>query len=372
MSRVTVRPARSSNDLHRFVKFLWKIYEGNPTWVPPLLMDRKKLIDRKKNPFYQHADAEFFLAERDGELVGRIAAIVNHNHNKEHDDRVGFFGFFECIDDQSVANALFDAAIRYLKDHGMTSVRGPANPSVNDEYGLLIDGFDLPPMILMPYNPPYYARLIEGYGLAKIKDLYAYELTQERVYSDKLERVARIVTERNRITFRSLEMKRLKEEVEKVKQVYNSAWMKNWGAVPMTDAEVDAMAADLKPIVVPELVLFAETNGKTIGFALSLPDINVPLKYNKKGRLLPGLLQMVMRKKQIRGVRIIALGVLPEYQRTGVAGVLFYETAARALRLGYSWGEAGWVLEDNVNMIQAAEGLNGRLYKKYRLYEKGI
>lgn len=372
MSSITIRPVRTSKDTHQFIGFLWTIYQGDPHWVPPLWMDRKKLMDRKKNPFYAHADSEFYIAERDGKMVGRIAAIVNHNHNKEHKDKVGFFGFFECVNDQEVANALFDTARDYLKARGMESMRGPASPSVNDEYGLLVEGYDSSPVILMTYNPPYYATLMEQYGFSKAKDLFSYILSQEKVYSDKLERVNNLVKERYGLVLRSLNMKRFDEEVKLIKEVYNKAWMYNWGAVPMTDDEINALAADLKPIVVPELVIFAEMKGKTIGFGLSLPDINVALKYNKKGWILPGFYQLMRRKKEIDLVRIIVLGVLPEYQYTGTAGVLFYETAVRAKNLGYGYGDAGWILEDNDKMIKAAKTLNGDPYKRYRLYETTI
>lgn len=372
MSTIRIEPVRNKADREQFIKFLWKIYEGNPAWVPPLLMDRRKLMDKEKNPFYQHADVEFFLARRDGEIVGRIAGIVNHNHNKEHQENIGFFGFFECIDDQVVANALFDAARDFLRERGVTAMRGPANPSVNDEYGLLVDGFNERPTLLMPYNPEYYVRLIENYGFVKAKDLYAYLLSQETVYSDRFERANSLVKLRNQITIRTLDMKHFDRDAAIVKQIYNAAWAKNWGAVPMTDAEMDALAKDLKPIVVPDLVLFAEAKGKVIGFGLSLPDINIALRYNKKGRLLPGLLQLFLRKKEINLVRVIVLGVLPEYLNTGAAGVLFYETAVRAKKLGYMHGEASWILEDNVRMVRAAEAMNGKITKRYRIYEVRI
>lgn len=372
MGEIIVRQVLTKNDTTRFIKFLWSIYKDMPAWVPPLIMDRRKLMDTKKNPFYQHADTEFYVAERDGEMVGRIAAIVNHNHNKEHGDKVGFFGFFESVNDQKVANALFDKVRDFLSSKGMASMRGPANPSVNDEYGLLVEGFDLSPTVLMTYNPPYYASLIENYGFKKAKDLYAYLLSQETVYSDRLERANAIVKKRQGLTMRAMEMKHFNEDVARIKEVYNKAWAKNWGAVPMTDAEIDALAADLKPIVVPGLVLFAEIQGKTVGFALSIPDINIPLKYNKRGSLLPGLYHLYTKKKKINIVRIIVLGVLPEYQSTGAAGVLFYETAARAKKLGYQFGEASWILEDNEPMNHSAEVMNGKITKKYRLYEKPL
>lgn len=372
MSPILVEPIRTRADRELFIKFLWKIYEGNPYWVPPLLMDRRKLMDKEKNPFYQHADAEFYLARRDGEIVGRIAAIVNHNHNKEHNENIGFFGFFECINDQSVANALFDTARNFLKSKGVTAMRGPANPSVNDEYGLLTEGFDIRPTVLMTYNPEYYVKLVEGYGFVKAKELYAYFLKQETVYSERFNRANAVVKERNKLTVRPMNMKNFKADVEIVKHLYNAAWAKNWGAVPMTDAEIDALAADLKPIVIPDLVLFAELKGKPIGFGLSLPDINAALWHNRKGRLLPGLFQLYFRKKEINLVRVIVLGVLPEHLNTGAAGVLFYETAVRAKKLGYAYGEASWVLEDNVRMVKSAEAMNGEITRRYRIYDKPI
>lgn len=369
MSSIHIRTVVTKSDRDRFIKFLWTIYEGNPAWVPPLLMDRQKIMDKQKNPFYKHADAEFFIAERDGQMVGRIAAIINHNHNTEHGENIGFFGFFESVNEQTVANALFDHAKKYLQSRGVTAMRGPANPSVNDDWGLLFEGFQFSPTLLMPYNPPYYVQLVEAYGLKKLKDLYAFYLTQATVYTDKMERVHRLMLERHSMTFRTLDMKRFKEEVRLVKEVYNKAWAKNWGAVPMTGEEIDALAADLKPVVEPELVIFAEISGKTIGFALSVPDINIVLKKNKKGRLLTGLYHLFFNKKLIDGVRTIVLGVLPEYQRTGAAGILFYETAVRAKKIGYTWGEASWVLEDNTPMVRAAEAMNGVINKKYRIYE---
>jgi hypothetical protein len=372
MKNLVVRPIQAKQDTIAFIKFLWKIYKEDAAWVPPLIMDRQKLMDRKKNPFYSHATSEFFLAERGGQVVGRIAAIVNHNHNKEHHDKVGFFGFFECVNDQEVANALFDRAKSFLKSQGMEAMRGPASPSVNDEYGLLVEGFDKPATVLMTYNPAYYVELFTRYGLKKEKDLYAYLLSQETVYSEKFNRANSIVRQRQSIELHSLDMKHFDAEVARIKEIYNKAWAKNWGAVPMTDPEIDALAADLKPVVVPELIIFAVKGGKTIGFGLALPDINVALKYNKSGMLLPGLWHLFTKKKQIDKVRIIVLGVLPEYLSTGAAGVLFYELAATAQKLGYRYGEASWVLEDNVMMNRAAEAMHGVIDRRYRIFQISI
>jgi GNAT superfamily N-acetyltransferase len=224
----------------------------------------------------------------------------------------------------------------------------------------------------MPYNPKYYTSLIENYGFTKAKDLYAYLLSQETVYSERLERANNIVKKRQGLTIRPIEMKHFDEDVVRLKDVYNKAWAKNWGAVPMTNAEMDALAAELKPIVVPDLALFAEIGGKTIGFSLSLPDINIPLKYNRNGGLLKGLYYLYAKKKEINFVRILVLGVLPEYQSTGAAGVLFYETAVRAKKLGYQFGEASWILEDNEAMNHSAEVMNGKITKTYRIYERPV
>jgi hypothetical protein len=372
MSTFSVRPVQTKADTKKFIDFIYKLYNDDPNWVPPLRMDREKLIDKKKNPFYAHSSMELFLAERNGEVIGRIGAIVNDNHNKEHNDKVGFFGFFECVNEQDVANALFDEAKKYLLSKGMNAMRGPANPSVNDEYGLLIDGFDSPPVVLMTYNPKYYATLVENYGLKKEKDLYAYILDQKTVYTEKFNRANEIVKQRNSLSFRPINMKDFANEVKRIKEVYNAAWQYNWGAVAMTDAEFDALANDLKMVVEPELVLIAESKGKMIGFGLSLPDINVRLKENRNGGLIGGLLRLLVFKKKIDLVRIIVLGVIPEYQRSGAAGVLFYETAVRAKKLGYQYGEASWILEDNVMMNRAAEMMQGKRYKTYRIYQKEI
>ncbi|MBI4810314.1 MAG: hypothetical protein HY800_02485, partial [Ignavibacteriales bacterium] len=290
MSSLEVRPIGSKAEFKR-------LFRSN--WVPPLLMDRRKLIDKKKNPFYQHSESEFFLAHRDGRIVGRIAAIINHNHNKEHNDNIGFFGFFESINDQRVADALFTTAKQWLKTNYVDAMRGPANPSVNDEYGLLIDGFDRPPILLMPYNPPYYSTLIEGAGLAKAKDLYAYHVCREKAISEKLSRVTEKVRQREGLTFRSIDMKRFDEEVSIIKDLYNRAWQYNWGAVKMTDEEFDFLAKDLKQVIIPELVIIAEYKDEPVGFSLSLPDLNTALKYNKKGYLIPGIARLMWHKKKI-------------------------------------------------------------------------
>lgn len=373
MNEIIIRPVVSKKDEKIFLLFPYKvIYKDDKNWATPLYQDRKKLIDKNKNPFYKHADAEFYIAEKNGVIVGRIGAIVNFNHNKEHNDKIGFFGFFECINDQQVANKLFDKAKEFLLARGLTQMRGPANPSVNDEYGLLINAFDKPAVVMMTYNPDYYLSLIENYGFKKEKDLFAYLIKKETVFTEKFLRVSKLLKKRNSVSIRTMEMKNFNNEVEEIKKIYNIAWAKNWGAIPMTEDEINLMAKDLKPIVVPELVLFAERNGKTIGFSLSIPDVNIALKFNKSGNLLTGLYHLLTKKKKIDLVRVVVLGVLPEYQTSGVAALLFYESAQNAMKLGYNFGEASWILEDNLMMNRAAEALKGERYKTYRIYQMDI
>ncbi len=373
MSSINITTVKSSADLMRFIKFQWKIYKDDKYWVPPLLMDRKKILNREKHPFYKHAQAEFFLAEKNGELVGRIAAIKNDLHNKYHNDKVGFFGFFECINDQEVANALFDAAKNWLKAKGLDTMRGPANPSSNDEYGMLLDGFEDEARILMTYNPKYYLTLCDNYGFTKAKDLYAYKLEHDKVVSsDKLRRVAEIAQKRAALKITQLDMKKFKSEVEKVKYVYNKAWAPNWGFVPMTDEELDAMAEDLKPLAEPSLVLFGEIEGKLVGFALVMLDYNYIFK-QLNGKLFPtGFLKLFTQKKKIKWCRIITLGLIPEYQKRGLDAVFYWEIVNRAHKIGIDLGEASWILEDNAMMNRGADVMQGELYKKYRIYDKKI
>jgi GNAT superfamily N-acetyltransferase len=372
MHPVQIRPVRTSADKRKFIAFQWVPYEGNPVWVPPLLAERRKLIDREKNPFYRHAELEMWLAERGGRVVGRIGAVVNENHIKEHDEKVGFFGFFECLDDREAATALFSAAGAWLRERGMEAMRGPASPSVNDEYGLLIEGFDLPPVVMMAYNPPYYQGLVEGYGFTKAKDLHAYEVNSKRVFTEKLVRGAELVKQRMGLTIRTVNMSDYQNEVELIREMYSRGWQKNWGEVPMTREEFDLLAADLKSLVHPGLVIFAEINGKPVGFGLTLPDYNQILIRNRRGWLLPAVARILLFRKRLHFCRIIALGAIPEYQKTGIGGVLFYETGRRATALGFPAGEAGWILEDNLLMTRGAELMQGWLWKRYRIYQKPL
>lgn len=391
---MVVRPVRSAADLNRFIAFPYDLYRGDPYWVPPLRMEVRKMLSREKNPFFQHAEAEYFLAvrrpggqangrtddrltarppgRRRGETVlGRIAAIHNRAHNEFHHDSVGFFGFFECVDDQQVANALFDAAASWLRARGLTAMRGPASFSINDECGLLVDGFDTPPTLLNPHNPRYYVPLVERAGFAKAKDLFQYQTTNPAM-PERLIRAARLLMERKNIRLRALDLKRFDQEVERIKRVYNAAWEKNWGFIPMTDAEVDHLAKQLKPVVVPDLVVFAERNGEVIGFAAALPDLNVALKRNPSGRLIPGIVKVLWAARKITRIRIWALGLLKEYRMTGADALLYHWIWEKGYARGYRWGEAGWILEDNPAMINGIEGIGFQRYKTLRFYDRPL
>ena len=373
MSKVKIKTVESKSDLMKFIKFPWEIYNGDSNWVPPLIADRKKILSKTKNPFFKHAEAEYFLAEKNGKLVGRIAAIKNDLHNEIHKDKVGFFGFFEAVNDQEVANALFDKSKEWIKSKDLDIMRGPANPSFNDEVGMLLEGFDDAPRLLMTYNPKYYLDLCDGYGFKKSKDLFAYKIESQKMRSsDKIQRVSDLVRKRYNLKIRQLNMKDFDNELEKVKYVYNKAWEPNWGFVPLTDEEIDAMAKDLKPLVEPSLLLFGEIEDKLIGFALCMLDYNRIIK-EMNGKLFPfGIIKLFTQKKKIDWARIIILGVVPEFQKKGFDAVFYWEILERAKKIGIHLGEASWILEDNDMMNRGAEAMNGTIYKKYRIYDYKI
>jgi GNAT superfamily N-acetyltransferase len=335
------------------------------------------LLSRSKNPFFEHADAEYFIAERDGEVVGRIAAISNRLHNETHGDQVGFFGFFESIEDQAVADALFGAAATWCRTLGHDVLRGPASFSVNDECGLLVDGFETPPALMMPHNPRYYIRLLEQAGFTKAKDLWVYQGGSEERYvpvPERLVKATELIRQRQGISLRSLNIKDFQGEVERIKELYNSAWEKNWGFVPMTEHEIDHLAEQFKPVVIPELVPMAEKDGKLIGFGIALPDLNVIFRKNRSGRLFPMILRLLwaLKTRRIRRARILLLGVVPAYQGKGVDAMLYHWIWTKSGERGIYWGEAGWILEDNPAMNAGLEKMTFRVYKTYRLYDRGL
>ncbi len=372
---IEIRRALSRKEMSEFIKFPYRLYKNHPYWVPPLLIEQKDLVDVKRNPFYKHSEAEFYLAYRNGEVVGRIAAILNHSHNRFHNENVGFFGFFECVNDKEVAFKLFETAENWARKKGLDEIRGPVNPSTNDSCGILIEGFDKPPCIMMPYNYEYYPELCERYGFEKAKDLYSYYISQEMLtpkVMQKLKHGVELVLKRRGAVIRPVDLKKFDEEVKKVKEVYNNAWSKNWGFVPLTDDEINHIAKGLKQIVVPDIALFAEVNGKPIGFSLSVPDINQALKH-LNGKLFPfGIFKLMREMKKITMIRVLIMGLIHEYRLSGIDAAFYYYTIKNGLAKGYSAAELGWVLEDNEPMKRVAENLGSKAYKKYRIYTKKL
>lgn len=381
-----VRPVQSRADKKAFVELPWKIYRRDPNWVPPLLSMAYEVLDTDRHPFYEFASLALFTAWRGDRIVGRIGAIDNPRHNETHQDKVGFFGFFEAENDPEAVWALFDAASSWLRERGKDAIRGPANPSVNDEYGLLVEGFDSPPVIMMPYNPPYYVELIEGYGFEKAMDLWAWYVPTEIFggpkadkLPDKLVRVAGAVRKRYGYRARAVNMGDWENELAKIKAVYRKAWEKNWGAVALTDHEFAHIADGLKQMADPDLVFIVEDReGNVAGISVSLPDLNQALL---KAYPRPGvpefitLLKLLWHWKVRRcvdGLRVMLLGVLEPYRGRGVDALLIYETALAGLKKGYRWGEMSWILETNDMMNRGIELMQAHVYKTYRIYEKKL
>jgi len=361
----------SSSDLTSFIKLPFALFRGDPHWVPPLISERRGFLNQKTNPFFRAAKARFFLARRQGRYVGRIATCINFNHNEFHQDKTGFFGFFDCIDDYSVAELLFKVAMIKVKAEGMEQMIGPANFSTNHEVGLLIEGFDSPPMVMMPYNKTYYPQFAERFGLRKVKDLIAFRIFAGSEFDPRMIRMAEHIRSRNAVHLRNLEMKDFDAEIERINEIYNSAWAKNWGFVPMSRDEFRHMAKEMKPIVDPDIVYIAEVNGQPVGFSLTLPNINQALKY-LNGRLFPlGLFKLLWHtkiKNKIDSARVITLGIIPEYQKRGLDTLFYLDTIRTAAGKGYKWGELSWILEDNFPMVRAGELMGAEVYKKYRMY----
>ncbi len=377
--QVEVRRVTTARDRRRFLEFPYTLYRGHPHWVPQLRIAQKDILNTKKHPFYKTSDAEKFLAYRGGRVVGRVMAILNHAHNDYHDERAGFFGFFEVENDAQAATKLIGAASDWLKSRGASLLRGPVNPSTNYECGLLVEGFDLDPAVMMPYNPAYYRDLLEQCGLRKAVDLYAYSVSVDSYsIAGKLKRVSDRLKKKDGIRVRPVNLKDFKNEVEIVRRVYNNAWSRNWGFVPVTDEEFEHLGKDLKQIVDPRVVLIAERTAEgaakpePIGFFLAVPDINRALK-KAGGRLLPlGLLKLLWYSRKIDTIRIITMGIIKEYQSLGAASVFYDEIYRAAPASGFPKGEMSWVLENNELMVRAAQLLGGVRTKTYRIFEMQI
>jgi GNAT superfamily N-acetyltransferase len=372
---VEIQVVQSRRDLTRFVKLPFRLYKDEPNWVPPLIYERKRHLDRKKNPFFEHAEAEYFLALRDGEVVGRISAHVDHRLNEFQNNDWGLFGFFECENDQEAADALFKAAEDWNRARGRDRMVGPFDFSTNHECGLLVDGYDLKPQVLEFWHHPYYQQLIENAGLAKAMDLYKYFLDvsdREKILPVVFELADKVESEHG-IVVRNMRKRDFESEVRRFMEVYNAAWENNWAFVPLTDSELRDYAKQLKPLLDERWAWIAETkDGETAGAALTLLDWNEVL-IDMNGRLFPtGWIKFLRGRKKIKHVRVFALGVKPEYQHTGVAAKFYIEHFDQAGRGIVKSGEMGWILEVNTAMNRGMEAMGGRIVKRYRVYDKPL
>ncbi len=370
-----VVPILGRDCLRRFIDFPHALYRDDPHYVPELYVAQRDLLTPGKHPFHRHGRVQLFLAYDGDRVTGRIAAVINHNHNAFNGTNDGFFGFFDSINDPATARQLVRAAEKWVKGHGATTLIGPANFSTNETCGLLVSGFDRPPAVMMPYNAPYYLDLLEGAGLGKKVDLLAYQVTREN-YNDKAKRMLDLLQERLRrsdITIRKIDLKNFRKEVARLRDVYNAAWDKNLGFVAMTPEEFDYLAKDLKLILNPDFCLVAECKDKLVGFALGIPDINQVLIKVKRGRLFPtGLLKLLLGRKNIDGIRVLALGVLEGYRKLGIEDCLYGHIIRNGEKANLRWAECSWMLEDNHLMNRAIEGINGVPYKRYRILEKAL
>jgi GNAT superfamily N-acetyltransferase len=372
---VDVIEVSSKKLLTSFIDFPHDLYKDDPNYVPELFIAQRDMLTPGKHPFHNHSQVQLYLAMRKGQVVGRVAAIFNKNHNEFVQAKDGFFGFFDAINDQDVANALLSTAEKWLKAKGAATLIGPVSFSTNEVIGVLSEGFDEPPVIMMPYNKRYYITLLENYKLTKHIGLIAYNiLTYD--HDDKAQRAVSVLTERLKskgITIRKINMKDFKNEVDRIKVVYNEAWAENVGFVPMTDDEFKHMAKDMKMIINTDVVLVAEKDGQVIGFSLAVPNLNEVFIKIKRGRLFPtGLFKLLWNKNKVKSVRIIALGVLKEYRRMGIEGVFYGLIMNAAEKNGWDRGEGSWILEDNVPMNLGLQKMKGIPYKRYRIYRKMI
>lgn len=352
-----------------FIQFPYKHYQNDEHWIPPLLMDQKTLLDANKNPFYNDAEIALFLAEKNGSIAGRIAAIHNKRFNEYNNTKVGFFGFFESIDDQSVANLLFKVAGDWLKERGLKEFIGPTNPGMMDEVGLLVEGFEYDPSLLMPYNKPYYEKLIIGAGLKPEMDFLAFRVTKETVDLDRINRADKIVRKRvPNIKIRPVDLKKFDREITIIKEIFNKAWADNWGFSPVSQEEFEHIGKDLKTIADVDIAHIVEKDGKPIAFSVALPDFNQALKHTN-GRLLPlGLIKLLYYSRKITQIRTALMGVLPEYQGRGIDALMHREAIINGLKKGYTSSELSWVLKNNLDMVRTAEKIGGSVEKVYRMY----
>lgn len=369
----SIHLAESSDDRKGFINFSYTHYKEDDFWVAPLRVEQNKLIDTEKNPFFREAEIVLFNAFHNDQPAGRIAAVIDHRYNRYHQEKTGFFGFFECIERQSTADLLFKVAEDWLRERGMVRVMGPASPGMMDEIGVLVEGFDKYPTLLMPYSKPYYNSLITGAGYQKEMDLLAYLVTQDSVDRERAERAVKIVKSRlPGINIRPVNMRKIKKEVVIVRDIFNSAWKNNWGFIPLSKEEFDELAKNFKQLIDTDFAHIAEIDGKPVAFSIAFPDYNQIFK-KMNGRLFPfGLLKILWYKRKISKLRTALMGVLPEYHGRGIDVLLHREAIENGLKRGVYSSEVGWILEDNIHMIRVAEKMGGTLDKRYRMYSKKL
>ncbi|HEY4758509.1 MAG TPA: hypothetical protein VIH43_08115 [Chthoniobacterales bacterium] len=376
MSEIQVSQVKSRADRNAFIRFPWRIYNNDRAWVPPLIIERKAFLNRKRHPFYRHGDAALFLARQKKDIVGRIMASDDPNYNSLHHSNVGCFGLFECIDDRKVAAALFAAAEDWLRRKGRHEIMGPIDYSTNYVCGLLIAGFQFPPTILTAHNPPYYAELIEGCGFEKRIDFYAWWFSDATRAAARLRKLATRLQSRRRFTIRPGNLRELPVESTRLRRIYNEAWRDNWGFVPFTEAEFAHLTNEMKPLLRPEFTAIAEVDGEEVGFIIALPDINVALQ-KINGRLttfgIPiGLIRLLYEKQRLRTVRLIAMGVRPEFRWHGVAEMLVLRIIEEGMFKLKFKGELSMTLENNVMINRFLEAIGAVRYKRYRIYRKQL
>ena len=370
-----IKQVVSKKELAAFIDFPHHLFEGDSNYVPELHIAQRDLLSPGKHPFHDHSELQLFLAYDDGKITGRIASIFNNNHNSFKNTKDGFFGFFDVVDDAATAKLLLDEAARWLKEKGANTMIGPVNPSTNEPCGLLVEGFDSPPVAMMTYNKPYYAALLTAYGFHKKDDLLAYDLPTATVDKRTLQLKETLLRRlaNNGIVIRPINMKDFKGEVDKLLEVYNAAWAENTGFVPMTEKEFRYLAKDLKMILDKDFCLLAEHNGKMIGFSLAIPDINQVLIKIKRGRLFPtGIFKLLLGLKKINYVRVLALGVIEGYRRAGIEACFYADIIEKAQAKKLKGGEASWILENNELMNNGLKKLNATVYKRYRIFEKAL
>lgn len=367
---VTIREVRDKEGLKKFIYLPLILYKNDPLYASPLLRDMQEHLS-ERNPFFKRAKAKFFIAEKDGKSIGRIAGIVNYGHLEFHRDNTGFFGLFECINDREVSKALFDRVREFLKEHNLKVMRGPMNMSTNEECGFLFEGFDTPSMIMIPYNPPYYNELAQEYGMRKAKDLYCYIVDVPEALPTKIERVARFA-EKQGIRVRRVNLKNFKEELYAFMEVYNEAWSENWGFIPITKEEVDYMARKLKPVAISDLVIVAEKDSIPVGFFGAIPDFNEVLR-RLNGRLsLLNIFKALYYRRKIKSMRLLLFGVKKNFRHKGVESIMLREAFRGAKKYGYKKCEFSWILEDNYDTINLTQIVEARRYKTLRIYETEI